>query len=141
MNWRDRAACRPDPASIDATDPEQFYATFKSENQWADALSFCGRCDVTAECLAFALEHETPSTVDGMWGGMTPEERRDLLRARGVAEPTGTPQSRDCVICTKRFETFVHHKTTCSEACKAERVRLCSAEYRRAKRARAKADA
>jgi WhiB family redox-sensing transcriptional regulator len=43
------------------------------------AKAVCRRCLVRGECLAFALEHEEP---DGVWGGLTGQERRALRRLR-----------------------------------------------------------
>ena len=42
------------------------------------AKRICGRCLVRQSCLTWAL---TAPEADGIWGGMTPTERR-LLRAR-----------------------------------------------------------
>lgn len=113
------------------------------------AAEWCGRCDVVAACLSFAQSFEglrESAGRGGVYGGLSPTERasraRDgMPRTERVDEPSGSIRIGDCVICGGQFETFLHHKTTCSEACKAERVRRTSAEHRRAKRAREKADA
>jgi WhiB family redox-sensing transcriptional regulator len=41
------------------------------------AKSYCVRCPVQADCLLSSLEHRD---VYGIWGGLTPRERRLLLR-------------------------------------------------------------
>src|SRR5262245_16276722 len=44
------------------------------------ARAVCQRCAVQRECVAYALDNEL---VDGVWGGTTPRDRRQL-RARGI---------------------------------------------------------
>ena len=41
-------------------------------------MAVCGRCDVRANCLSYAVE----AMPEGIWGGTTPEER---LGARGAS--------------------------------------------------------
>lgn len=114
-----------------------------------EAAEWCGRCDVAAACLSFAQSFEGGRESAGrgaVYGGLNPTERASRARegmpqVERVADPDGSLRVGLCVICGNQFETPLHHKTTCSEACKAERVRRTSAEYRRTKRARAKADA
>jgi len=36
----------------------------------------CGYCDVTKECLDFALRNRI---TDGVWGGTTENERKEML--------------------------------------------------------------
>lgn len=112
------------------------------------AAEWCGRCDVAAACLSFAQSFEgarESAGRGGVYGGLNPAERasrarKDMPPAERV-ESDGSLRVGQCVICGGQFETFLHHKTTCSEACKTERIRRTSAEHRRAKRAREKADA
>jgi WhiB family transcriptional regulator, redox-sensing transcriptional regulator len=75
MKWRSKAACLDE-------DPEMFYpvgTTGPALDQIAKAKAVCRRCEVAAHCLAFALESNEP---DGVWGGMTTDERRALRRRR-----------------------------------------------------------
>jgi WhiB family redox-sensing transcriptional regulator len=37
----------------------------------------CRRCPVRDSCLAYALEN---NETHGVWGGMTPQQRKDLRR-------------------------------------------------------------
>lgn len=46
------------------------------------AKRVCSLCDVRADCLAYALENDER---DGIWGGLTPNARQQLLRARRAA--------------------------------------------------------
>jgi WhiB family redox-sensing transcriptional regulator len=55
------------------TDPEAFFPE-KGESALA-ALAVCRRCEVRAECLAWALEHHQRF---GVWGGVTESDRRGM---------------------------------------------------------------
>ncbi|MBW3576631.1 MAG: WhiB family transcriptional regulator [Actinobacteria bacterium] len=72
--WLDRAACRHE-------DPELFFPAGTSGtagSQVAAAKQVCARCPVRTPCLRFALSN---GETDGIWGGLTEDERRALLRA------------------------------------------------------------
>jgi WhiB family redox-sensing transcriptional regulator len=43
------------------------------------ARAVCARCEVTEECLAYALQDQD-SLYNGIRGGTSPRERRQLLR-------------------------------------------------------------
>lgn len=43
------------------------------------ARAVCASCPVATRCLNYALENEERH---GMWGGVTPSEREDILRSR-----------------------------------------------------------
>jgi WhiB family transcriptional regulator, redox-sensing transcriptional regulator len=43
----------------------------------AEQRAFCSDCPVRSQCLAYALEH---NLTDGVWGGTSPNERRNLRR-------------------------------------------------------------
>ena len=73
MDWRDRAACRSE-------DPELFFPVGDGAPallQIAEAKAVCRRCPVVAECLTWALES---GQGYGVWGGLTPDGRRELKR-------------------------------------------------------------
>lgn len=72
--WRDRAACRD-------LDTELFFpigTTGPALDQAEQAKAVCAGCPVRAECLAWALD----SGQDGIWGGLTEDQRRTLRRGR-----------------------------------------------------------
>ncbi|MGH8901289.1 MAG: WhiB family transcriptional regulator [Egibacteraceae bacterium] len=74
MSWRDHAACL-------GMDPELFFPsglTGPALDQAERAKAVCRRCDVTAQCLEWALENGQ----DGIWGETTEDERRTLRRRR-----------------------------------------------------------
>lgn len=45
------------------------------------AVRICNRCPFRAECLTWAIDHRERY---GIWGGLTPGERRDQVRVREV---------------------------------------------------------
>ena len=67
-DWMDHALCNQ-------TDPELFFPELGGSTKQAKAL--CLSCEVRAECLDYALDHEEQF---GVWGGLSEHERRRLLR-------------------------------------------------------------
>ena len=68
--WRQAARCR-------GVDPEVFYPT--EEDEGLEAKEICTLCPVRAACLEYALARREKH---GIWGGLTPRERRRVLRRR-----------------------------------------------------------
>jgi WhiB family redox-sensing transcriptional regulator len=67
-----------------ADDPELFFPISygrAADKQIAAAKAVCGPCPVRAACLQAALDNEHR---DGIWGGTTPDERKDLYPVRQV---------------------------------------------------------
>lgn len=84
-DWRHKARCRPDnPYGLN---PELFFVVgtgMKAAAQSEQAKAQCRLCPVVASCLAWALRTRQD---DGVWGGLDPDERRDVsrrLRAQGA---------------------------------------------------------
>ena len=77
-SWWELAACRGQDASSFFA-PAYFEKRAEKQAREAVAKSFCRRCEVRTECLAYALEHRDPH---GVWGGLNEMERRALLRQR-----------------------------------------------------------
>jgi WhiB family transcriptional regulator, redox-sensing transcriptional regulator len=72
--WWSLAACQ-------SADPELFFpisGTGPALGQVARAKAVCSACAVRRDCLGYAL---TSGPLQGVWGGLTEEERR-LLRQR-----------------------------------------------------------
>ena len=67
-DWRDQARC----AEVDG---EIFFP--EKGGSTREAKKVCRGCEVRAECLEFALEKRE---LWGIYGGLSPEQRRDLLR-------------------------------------------------------------
>jgi WhiB family redox-sensing transcriptional regulator len=68
--WMDYAACL-------YVDPEAFFPE-KGDSQTAPKR-VCAGCDVRAQCLAYALEH---NEQDGIWGGVSARQRRHMRLGR-----------------------------------------------------------
>jgi WhiB family redox-sensing transcriptional regulator len=66
--WQDRALCAQ-------TDPEAFFP--EKGGSTREAKRICTTCEVRAECLEYALEHDERF---GIWGGLSERERRRLKR-------------------------------------------------------------
>lgn len=66
--WKDRAACHGLPDHFFFPPPK--VRTFEATRR------VCAGCEVRAECLVYALNHED----NGIWGGLTEAERRALKR-------------------------------------------------------------
>jgi WhiB family redox-sensing transcriptional regulator len=75
VSWRDQARCR-------AEDPEIFY----DPTQVARARELCAACPVRTECLGYVQDHRDDW---GIWGGLTPAERRRLPRSANAARLLG----------------------------------------------------
>jgi WhiB family transcriptional regulator, redox-sensing transcriptional regulator len=72
LGWQDQALCAQ-------TDPEAFFP--EKGGSTREAKRVCRSCDVRAECLEYALEHDERF---GIWGGMSERERCQLKRAAVV---------------------------------------------------------
>ena len=68
--WVNQALCAQ-------TDPELF---FNDGNQfaYATAVQICSGCPVINDCLDYAINNRID---DGVWGGLTPTQRRAFARA------------------------------------------------------------
>lgn len=77
--WQRDARCRrADPAMFFHPDGER--GTARQERQQA-AKQVCDQCPVAAQCREHSLRFGEPF---GIWGGLTEEERSELLPARVV---------------------------------------------------------
>jgi WhiB family redox-sensing transcriptional regulator len=68
--WQQRAACR-------GVRVELFFPPVEQEAHEAKAV--CALCDVREPCLEAAL---VAGETFGVWGGLTPQERRSLVAKR-----------------------------------------------------------
>lgn len=68
VSWKLRGLCAQ-------TDPEAFFP--EKGGSTSEAKKICGRCEVKAECLNFALATDERF---GIWGGLSERERRKLKR-------------------------------------------------------------
>lgn len=77
--WWNAAACRN-------AEPDLFFpisATPASRAVVQRAKRVCASCPVAAQCLNYALHHRQEQ---GIWGGLTDEERRLLRRRQATLE-------------------------------------------------------
>lgn len=72
LDWMAHGRCRE-------TDPELWWPEKGHENHAARARTICGGCPVRVLCLDYAITHRI---ADGIWGGLTVGERRQLRRNR-----------------------------------------------------------
>jgi WhiB family redox-sensing transcriptional regulator len=68
LGWQERALCAQ-------TDPEAFFP--EKGGSTREAKKVCRACEVRAECLEYALQHDERF---GIWGGLSERERRKLKR-------------------------------------------------------------
>jgi WhiB family redox-sensing transcriptional regulator len=73
-NWRDRALCVE-------VDPELWFPELGANSPAAKVI--CARCEVRAQCLAFAV---AGNEQYGIWGGLSPMQRRPLHRGNRPTE-------------------------------------------------------
>lgn len=84
--WVDDALCGqtfPDAFFPDPDTPEQ---------SKANALKVCGACTVREECLAYALANNERY---GIWGGLTPRERRAIKPFPRTTQPSLCSRGHD----------------------------------------------
>ena len=74
--WQDAALCAQ-------TDPESFFP--EKGGSTLPAKRTCRACEVRAECLEYALEHDIQF---GVWGGMSERDRRRLKRQPAATTAT-----------------------------------------------------
>jgi WhiB family redox-sensing transcriptional regulator len=70
--WRDEAACRDE-------NPELFFPLPSNPAAERRAKAICWTCPVREDCLTDAL---TTGASEGIWGGLTDEERRQFKQRR-----------------------------------------------------------
>lgn len=72
--WQAKAACSLDDVELFL--PSESGQIQKERAECAKKI--CRKCPVVRECLEYALKKELNSESDGVLGGMTPRERRNL---------------------------------------------------------------
>ena len=78
-DWRTKAACRGYAAIIDPWDADPKDGVVSDT-----AAAFCKQCPVRRECLLEGLRSDLMNGgfAYGVWGGLSPKERRALIRLR-----------------------------------------------------------
>jgi WhiB family redox-sensing transcriptional regulator len=72
QRWRAEAACKGAPISL-----------FFSDSNEAEAKAICAKCPVLTQCRSFFLQEEWNLDKWGVFGGLTPAERKEA-RAKGT---------------------------------------------------------
>ncbi|MBB2909554.1 WhiB family redox-sensing transcriptional regulator [Streptosporangium becharense] len=80
IGWATRGACR-------TSDPDLFFPLTPSVEHEARAKAVCAGCAVLKECRAYALRAGEP---EGIWGGLTVEERRGMRFPAGWRRPAAS---------------------------------------------------
>ena len=109
-SWMDHAACAN-------RGNRRFYSD--DEAVQLAAISVCAECPVQQDCLNYALNGEEPY---GVWGGLTPKQRRQLL--------AGRPVMRRCAECSGIYDTprgGNARSLYCTPACKEKAHRRADA--------------
>jgi len=75
MSWEAHAACRGDAAALFFAPEGEQRAERELREKAAKAI--CAGCPVRRQCLSCALRADIR---DGIWGGLTEDERRRLRR-------------------------------------------------------------
>lgn len=78
MDWRNKAACVGAPQEVFFPTERKF-----TSRTWQKARRFCAACPVKDECLSVALTVDVSEDRWGMFGGLTPSERRQFRRKAG----------------------------------------------------------
>jgi len=78
-DWRKRAACLGQPT-------ERFFP--EDTNQYRHIVRLCDNCAVKAECLDEALQVPVSADRYGVFGGLTPPQRRRFREERDRSTPT-----------------------------------------------------
>ncbi len=110
MTWREDALCRGMPVTV-------FHPVTSDGERHAKTV--CAGCPVRDACLQHAL---TAGEPDGVWGGLSAQQRKELDRRRPV---------RYCVECDVRYhpgQMVGARVVTCSPECAATRVRRINRE-------------
>lgn len=77
-DWRDAALC------LQVGDGDLWFPGKGQNDVVRLAKKVCAHCQVTAECLTWAIDH---GETDGIYGGLTPRERRKVKRAARDSSP------------------------------------------------------
>ncbi|MBF8187654.1 WhiB family transcriptional regulator [Nonomuraea sp. K274] len=80
ISWLRRGACR-------SSDPDLFFPLAPSPSQEASAKAVCAGCQVIEECRSYALR---AGESEGIWGGLTPQERRRTRFPKGLRSPAAS---------------------------------------------------
>ncbi|MBM3684931.1 MAG: WhiB family transcriptional regulator [Actinobacteria bacterium] len=78
-DWQRRAACRGPRNAAVFFPPPRFERKHEKADREAKAKAICRSCGVRTDCLDYALQIREQH---GIWGGMSENERRQVLLER-----------------------------------------------------------
>lgn len=81
MTWQFRAACRGLPIGVFFPDGAGKQAAYEA------AKVVCAQCEVREQCLKVSDDFEATGDRHGVFGGLTPDERRELRILRDYRQP------------------------------------------------------
>jgi WhiB family redox-sensing transcriptional regulator len=87
IHWRDRAACKGLGTELffpKTDDPKQ-------EAKIAKAKSICAQCLVSEECFYESCRLGCNRSGQGIWGGLTPNQRQKRRVREGYTDPPSVP--------------------------------------------------
>lgn len=77
-----------EPACASAPEPDMWFPERDGDARWSYtpsailARDICDSCPARLECLEYALQFDN---LDGIWGGLDPDERKRIQEARDMA--------------------------------------------------------
>jgi WhiB family transcriptional regulator, redox-sensing transcriptional regulator len=116
--WMSEGACR---GHRDIFWPEGNDAQKTARKAMYAAKRICQACPVNLECREYALSHE--SITHGIWGGLTPMERRRIRQKGGIRRLATTRPGGNCRTCgawiqeTKRKGLMPIRESFCGPIC------------------------
>jgi WhiB family redox-sensing transcriptional regulator len=123
LAWAARAACQGQDLALFFSDAEQ---------KVAQAKQICAACPVRRECLDEALLAEGTSLGDGVFGGLTAEERNEAAYLRALKQaaangqnPPGKPHGRRPAPCgtVSAYRRHIKKREPIDERCRtAKRI-------------------
>jgi len=88
--WTERAACREHDLDLFFLPGENNDKKGRKPVTYpASTIAICNACPVANECLTYALNNNERY---GLWGGKTPNARRQLRRRLGLTAPDRNAQ-------------------------------------------------
>ena len=80
-DWMDHAACATHAARLGKEAVDWFFPEAGSGRGTYDTgRAICAGCPVRAECADYAINGDGSWRYHGLWGGLTPDQRRQLER-------------------------------------------------------------
>lgn len=96
-DWETRAACAR--SLTDYWHPDEDATAARRSASFAVARQWCLRCPVQTECARKGIVLLNEGSVEGMYGGMTPPELRELARKIGrSSRKVAAHGSRTCYV-------------------------------------------